>query len=140
MWQVIGNIADIIALITALITVFVAYKTWKNTQKLKTDIEKENKRMDVPIKIILYYGADSIELPIGIKRKDATRAEIMGRIGTIPMKKKQDRYKIEYFGTGSFITEIEEIYKDNSERDLKIPCNKEEFEQFDLDAYRKKMK
>ena len=135
MWQVIGNIADVIALITVVISIF----TWKNTQKLKNDLKKENKRKNDPIKVILNNGEEEVILPVEVSRKDVTRNEIMGRLGMIPMKgAEQRRFSIRYTTTKSFIDQIIAIYEGNSDQSLIIPCKKGEIEQFDLKAFLKK--
>ena len=135
MWQIIGTVADFIA----IITVFVSFFTWKNTQKLKNDLKKENERMNDPIKVILNNGEDEVILPVEVSRKDVTRNEIMGRLGMIPKKgKDQSRFKIGYTSTKSFIDQIISIYDGNSNQSLIIPCKEGEIEQFDLDAFLKK--
>lgn len=48
------------------------------------------------------------------------------------MKKKGQRFTIEYTNTPEFLKRINEIVEGNEDTTLTIPCTKEEFEQFDL--------
>jgi hypothetical protein len=73
-------------------------------------------------------------LPIELRRAELTRAEILGRIGMIPMKEKGKRFSLEYLNTSKFLRRINEIIEGHGDSDLVIPCTEEELNQFD---YRK---
>jgi hypothetical protein len=61
-----------------------------------------------------------------------TRAEVLGRIGMIPMKQKGQRFSLKYLSKPDFLKQINQIAAGKGENVLTISCNKEELEQFDL--------
>ena len=69
-----------------------------------------------------------------VRRKDITRAELQGILGTIKLTDpEQSRYTLSHINTRSFWEDIERLQvSDNKEGDtLEIPCTVEEIEQFD---------
>ena len=71
-------------------------------------------------------------------REELSRAEVMGRLGMIPIddKKKiilqQPRYAIDHINTEEFLTKIDEIKNGKGDAVLEIECSKKEFDQFDF--------
>ena len=69
-----------------------------------------------------------------VRRKDITRAELQGILGTIKMKPSiTGRYKLDHLNTKTFWQDIEHLQAskhDNNDR-LIIPCTPEEIDQFD---------
>jgi hypothetical protein len=123
-----SNVADGIGILAALF----AFLGWVQTRRLRADLEKEKLRQLRKIRVELANGGRKIPVPVEFKRSEFTRAEIQGRLGVIPMKKKGARYSIEFLNTPEFLRRIEEISNDEGDSVLTIPCNDVEIEQFDI--------
>jgi len=125
--SIIGSLASIVGTIFAL-------NAWVTAKRLdeKTELQyqKDNKRVNVK----LHYGSEYIPLPVNIRRGDLSRAEILGRIGMIPMKEKGIRFSLGYLSTPDFLDRINKILESSDDDVLSIPCNESEFNQFDLPA------
>ena len=129
MSQTLSLIADLIGIIGAIFALFA----WLQTRQLKKIQEKEQIRQNKKIKVVLNHGSEKIELPIELRRAEFNRAEILGRIGMIPMKyKEQKRFKLEYLHSVQFYQQVTQIMDGMNEGLLTIPCSTEEFHQFDL--------
>lgn len=129
-WQgLIGTIAGIIGLI-------FAYLAFSESRKTKRLIEKENERKGEQVKFVLTDGKSFVEMPF-LRRQEVTRAEIQGRLGTIPMKKRGGRYSVEYTNTLDYYKQIDRVIDGSHESGdtvLEINCSAKEFEQFDFPA------
>jgi len=97
--------------------------------KMKLDERKQNKI--VSIKLVLVDGSYEVGLPLRMLRKDVARAEILGRMGMIPMKEKGKRFSIKSLFTQEFMEEIMSVQLGKADT-IKIPCTREEIEQFDI--------
>ncbi|MEA5568609.1 hypothetical protein [Anabaena sp. UHCC 0399] len=96
--------------------------------------EQEKKRQEQKISVILQSGArQRLELPVELRRAELTRAEILGRIGMIPMKVNGQRFSLDYLNTPDFLRQINRILASDGDATLMIPCNDSEYAQFDLD-------
>ncbi|NUM45124.1 MAG: hypothetical protein HUU38_10480 [Anaerolineales bacterium] len=127
--QTLSLIADIIGITGAIFALFA----WLQARQLKKIQEIEQIRQNKKIKVVLNYGLEKIELPIELRRAEFNRAEILGRIGMIPMKdKEQKRFKLEYLHSVQFYQQVTQLMDGVNEGLLTIPCSKEEFYQFDL--------
>lgn len=103
-------------------------KEFGNAQKLK-------ERQEQKISVKLQNGARQLlDLPIELCRAELTRAEILGRIGMIPMAEKGKRFTLSYLSTPDFLRQIHQVVEGNGDDVLTIPCNEEEFKQFNLDV------
>ncbi len=125
--QWIGYAADIIGILSALF----ALLAWLTSRKLRKEIAREKKRQNHKVKVVLRYGADSLDLPVELRRLELTRAELLGRLGMLPMKIKGSRFSLGYLSTREFLQQINRISESEGDTILIIPCDKDEFEQFD---------
>jgi hypothetical protein len=118
-----ANWLEIIGFVALIITTV-------NTLWLRADRARQN----APIYLELHNGKRVYRLPTPVRRQDFSRAEVMGRLGTIPMRgDAQGRYKIAYISNPKFLADIERIYTDNLVEDtLVIPCDDTEYDQFDI--------
>lgn len=85
----------------------------------------------VSVFLSLTTGEKKIELPLEMRRRDLTRAEILGRLGMVPMKQSGKRFAIRHLATPEFIRSINEVV-DRKTSELVIPCSQQEFDQFDI--------
>lgn len=99
---------------------------------LHQEFTQAQKRQEQKISVILQNGRQRIELPVELRRAELTRAEVLGRIGMIPMKAKGQRFSLVHLSTPEFLRQINQILSSDGDSTLIIPCNAEEFEQFDL--------
>lgn len=102
---------------------------------LHQDYEQRLRLQQQKISVILQNGGrNRLELPIELRRAELTRAEVLGRIGMIPMKSKGQRFTLNYLSTREFLIQINQILEGNGDSILTIPCSEIEFQQFDLNG------
>jgi len=128
-YTAIGLVADIIGIIGA----FSAFQALRQLLKQK----KEKKRLNQIVSVVLQCTKDNRKIVplMVVRRKDITRAELQGILGTIKMKPSiTGRYKLDHLNTKKFWQDIESLQaSDNDDNDqLLIPCTPEEIEQFDV--------
>jgi len=106
---------------------------WFKARKIHKEFVHEQQRQNKKIKVVLNYGDKKLELPMELRRAELTRAEIMGRLGMIPMKGKgQQRFSLGYTNKPEFLQQINNIAASDGEFIVTIPCNEDEFLQFDI--------
>jgi hypothetical protein len=123
-------IADVLSVVGSAFALF----GWLQAKANNKQITREQERMNSRIKVILMEKVSrrQIVLPVHLRRLELTRAELLGRMGMIPMKNKNNRFALSYLHTASFLKELNRIQASNQEEDLIIPCSREEIEQFDV--------
>ena len=126
--QYLSTIADSIGILGAIFALFA----WLKARQIQQEFQAEQQRQNRKITVILNYGPKPLELPVQIRRVELTRAEILGRIGMLPMKNPGARFSLGYINKPDFLQRIYEITGSTGDTILTIPCTKEEFEQFDL--------
>lgn len=124
----IGLVADVIGIVGAFTATGALWQLLKN--------KKEKKRLNQIVSVVLQCTKDDRKIKplMVVRRKDITRAELQGILGTIKLADpKQSRYTLSHINTRSFWEDIERLQaSDNKEGDtLEIPCTVEEIEQFD---------
>lgn len=124
----ISLIADVIGILGAAFALFA----WIQVRQLRRHQEEEQSRQNRKVTVILQYGYDRIELPVELRRAELTRAEILGRIGMLPMKEKGRRFSIDYLNASEFLRQINQIMESHGDAILTIPCKADEFRQFDV--------
>lgn len=126
-FTLVAGIASIIGGISAIVA------GWQALQ-LRREFNREQNRKNKAVTIALSHGGQSLNLPVDFRRGDLTRAELLGRLGMIQMKKKGERFSLSYMNTSAFYQQLNRIAGGDGEATLTIPCTKEEFNQFDLKA------
>ena len=99
---------------------------------LKNDLELKQKKLEQKIVVTINHGVQNLELPVELRRSEFSRAEILGRIGMIPMKEKGKRFSLAYLNTPAFLRQINQILDGEKDATLTIPCDEIEFTQFEL--------
>ena len=84
------------------------------------------------VKVVLSNGSRSQELPFELRRSEFTRSELLGIIGMIPMKENGKRFSLKYLNNPDLLTEIHRIRDHRGNSKLTIPCDNEEFGQFEF--------
>ena len=132
----LGLISDAIGLLGVPFSLLA----WIKARQIKQDRDREKQRQNKTVHVILQRQrrangrADNYEIPVELRRAELTRAEILGRLGMIPMceELKKQRFSIGYLNTQSFFRRLNEIIDGAGEAELFIYCTDEEFNQFDL--------
>jgi len=120
--------ADIVGILGAFFALFA----WLQARQVRKAITFEQQRQNRKITVVLQHGADRLELPVELRRAELTRAEVLGRIGMLPMKTPGARFSLGYLNNPDFFRQISAIMVGTDDATLTIPCKQEEFEQFDL--------
>lgn len=123
-----NNFGTFVGLLSALFSLLA----WLKARRIQKDQQAEKARQSKSITVTLQHGGNKIELPVELRRAELTRAEVLGRLGMIPMKNKGSRFALTYLNTPEFLKQINQIMDGNGDAVLTIPCTQEEFEQFDL--------
>ncbi|MBK9051456.1 MAG: hypothetical protein IPL78_11230 [Chloroflexi bacterium] len=67
-----------------------ALLAWRQARQIREDHLKEQLRQNQMVQIRLQHGKQSYDLPVlQLRRGELTRAEVLGRIGMIPMKGRE---------------------------------------------------
>ena len=126
----VTHIAEICSILSALFALFAGI----NTFLLRKKFTQEHQRLNKKIKVILQYGAESLELPVELRREELSRTEILGRLGMLPMKAEgHPRFSLNYINKPEFLRQINDIKVNDGEHILTIPCSEDEFRQFDIE-------
>ena len=123
----VSNSADIIGIISAILAAIFSIKT-------NIELKREKLRLRGKIQVQLKYGDKIYNLPIAIQRAELSRAEVLGRLGMIPMKagNMQPRFSIDEVNGTNFVQAIENIKNGTGDATLIISCTENEFEQFEI--------
>jgi hypothetical protein len=124
----IRNAADIIGVLGSAFALFA----WIQSRRVSKQLKEEKERRDQKIRVVLSHESMKLELPVEMRRGEFTRAEILGRIGMIPLKATGGRYELSHFNTPDFLTRVNKIADGSGPDTLIIPCSREEFEQFKI--------
>jgi hypothetical protein len=126
MWDIIDRFGTLLGIISATIA---AWNSWKLRQETKRRWQIESE----PIRVVLKNTQGrEIALPVDLKRGELTRAELLGRIGMIPIKEKGKRFSISYLNTTEFLVNLSKFQAADITDVFLIPCEDEELEQFDI--------
>lgn len=131
--EYLGFFADIIGITAA---VFAGWQAYKIRQERKQEMERQDKK----VKIVLKGPTHSIVLPFDLRRRETTRAEILGRIGMIPLKplpdgKPKTKFEILYTNTEDFLKRMYEIIGGKEDEEFIITCESSEIDQFNLSKF-----
>jgi len=130
----ITPIADAIGVITAVFALW----GWANTVVLKRQLAAAERRRLAAIRVVLKSPTREIELPLAMVRADFARAELLGRIGMLPLapaiaQAQGGRFRLRALGRPEFLVALAAVQR--GERDeLVISADEAEIDQFDLDA------
>lgn len=121
---VLGFIADSLALLSAGYAAF-------GVGRLRAAVRRASETVAVTLAITEGEGDRKVELPLSLLRRDVTRAELLGRIGMLPMREAGRRFSLRALSSPAFLAGINEVAEGKTSR-LVIPATTEEIEQFDI--------
>jgi len=130
----IAPIADAIGVITAVFALW----GWANTVVLKRQIADAERRRSAAIRVVLKSPTRETELPLAMVRADLSRAELLGRVGMLPLtpasaQAQGGRFRLRALGRPEFLVTLAAVQR--GERDeLVISADEAEIDQFDLSA------
>lgn len=89
-------------------------------------------RLDDRVSVVLKLEAEErVVLPLEMLRRDVSRAELLGRIGMLPMRQKGARFSIRAMSTPAFMQTVNAVVEGTTDT-LVIPVTRQELEQFEL--------
>ena len=133
--EYLSTAADIIGILGAVFALFA----WRKARQVQQELRHEQQRQQKKVTVVLQCGAKERELPIQLQRAELTRAEVMGILGMLPMKERGKRFSIDSVSTRDFLERINDIITSDGDRRLIIHCQQAEFDQFDFDAFGRKI-
>lgn len=94
---------------------------------------REQARLDDRVSVVLKLEAEEsvVVLPLEMLRRDVSRAELLGRIGMLPMRQKGARFSIRAMSTPAFMQTVNAVVEGTTDT-LVIPVTRQELEQFEL--------
>jgi len=116
----------------SILGTFFALRAWIKSRQVENFLISEKERLNKKIIVKLQYGSDEIKLPVDLRREEFSRAEVLGRLGMIPMKETSKRFSIDYLHHTDFFKQISLILEGNDDAILIIPCKEHEFNQFNI--------
>lgn len=117
---------DKVGIAAALIAMTFSILVWLNQKhKEKRDNDLIHIRLQVPDSGLL------ITLQGQIRRKNLTRAEVLGLLGMLPMRDGGKRYSLAALSHKVFFDELEEAQINGMVMEVVIPCSAVELQQFD---------
>lgn len=120
------DLFDKIGIAAALIAMTFSILVWLN--------QKRKERRDnalIYIRLRCNEPLVTITLQGQIRRKDLTRAEVLGLLGMLPMKEKGKRYELGELNRRVFFDEMEDAQINKAMNEVVIPCSAAELLQFD---------
>jgi hypothetical protein len=117
---------ELLANVLGVVSVAVSTAIYANQKR----VEMKNNTI-VSVKLILVDNSYEVSLPLKMLRKDVSRAEMLGRLGMIPMRQKGARFAIKSLFSQALMDEIIKVQL-GATNVVTIPCTREEIEQFDL--------
>lgn len=128
------TIVSAIANVASVAGFAFAALAWWQALKLRQEATRQQERLQQEIRVILKspVGTKELALPVSPRRADLSRAELLGRIGMIPLKDKHKaRFAIAYTNTSDFLTELQRAQQSEGEDSIVILCSPEEIGQFE---------
>lgn len=124
--ETVGNISNFFGVLGGIVAAVASTATWFGNRRA-TRLAQE------AVKIVLRIGENGrqIVLPLEILRRDVSRAELLGRIGMIPVKKAGSRFTLREIGSPAVMRSINAVSRGETSV-LVIPATADEVDQFDL--------
>jgi uncharacterized membrane protein len=142
-----GTVISLLIGAVGLWGVYITWKAWNKTQKIEKFLEDEKARNNETVELFLTDGKAEYELKPPLRRREIIRNEIQGRLGTIPLKNKKEKfYRIAYINNPDFYEQLDAISNGcnkngNSRITIKCVVNEDsdgkhfdEFNQFNFPA------
>lgn len=110
---------------TGLATLAVSAAGWLEARRSRA-------QGGAPVSVFLEAPSGArVQLPLELVRRDLTRAELLGRIGMLPMREAGKRFSLRSLGSPATMRAINAI-SGGEGTELILPATEAEVEQFDL--------
>ncbi len=122
MLEILGHVSNLFGTAGGIAAIALWFGD-RRTKKLQAE--------EVTVLLSIQGEGRQLALPLEIIRRDVSRAELLGRIGMIPMRKAGSRFALREIGSPATMRAINAVVKGETSV-LVIPASAEEVEQFDL--------
>lgn len=94
-------------------------------------VRERKEEQPITVRLVLTDSREGLrpELPLRMRMRELSRAELLGRLGMLPMKKPGARFALRGLASVSFLDAIDAARRTGV---IEIPATREELEQFDL--------
>lgn len=121
-FEVLGRVDNVAGVFAAIVSAAIWLRMRNAEQKLQEDVR---------VLLRLQGEGREIDLPLALKRRDLGRAELLGRLGMLPMRQKGARFALRALATPAFMRALNDVVEGKTST-LVVPCTAEEIDQFDL--------
>jgi hypothetical protein len=120
--------SDIIGVSGALFAGLAWWQSWQTVH----DLQAERKRLDerIAVALVLRSNGQRRVLPLALRRRGLARAELLGRIGMLPMREAGRRFSLSFLASAEFLAQLDAAQAASGAATITIPCSDEEFQQF----------
>lgn len=122
LWDVLDKIGIATGIISLLVSISIRVYLWRK-DKRDNDLIHIRLQADESTQLVTLHGQ--------IRRKNLTRAEVLGLLGMLPMCDEGKRYSLAALSHKVFFDELEDAQINSGVQEVVIPCSREELEQFD---------
>lgn len=127
----IPAVIDLSSGIVGLISAVAATGAWLRARALADDLAAERASENEVIGIVLdCEDGRTRSLPVHLRRREFSRAEVLGRLGMMPMRSAGARFSLRFLATPQFLADLDRVQSVRGNDTLRIPCSIAEFEQF----------
>lgn len=123
----IDYVSGILALLAAISSVAAWMQGIANRNALSKERERQNAA--IGIKLVSEDGRSRL-LDLEMIRAEVSRAEVLGRLGMLPMASKGQRFSIAWLSSKEFLQELARIRDGAGSDMIRIKVSASEFDQF----------
>lgn len=125
--SLIDYVSGILALLAAISSVAAWMQSIANRNALSS--EKERQNAAIGIKLVCEDGRFRL-LDLEMIRAEVSRAEVLGRLGMLPMASKGQRFSIAWLSSREFLQELARIRDGVGNDVIRVKVSASEFDQF----------
>lgn len=104
---------------------------WFYARRIQRELESERRVQAEKINVCLRVEGSQrhVALPITIRRGELSRAELLGRLGMVPMRERGKRFALSALSDPAFMDQVDAV-RSNGRHVIIIPSSDEEIDQF----------
>ena len=122
-WDILDKFGMATGFVSLLVSVSIRLYLWRK-EKRDNDL--------IQVRLVLNNPDLIITLRNRIRRKNLTRAEVLGLLGMLPMKDGGKRFALSGLSEQAFLVRLEDAQVNHTVNDVLVPCTQAELQQFDL--------